>query len=272
MNAKMKSEFWARHLSAFESSFHFVLLDDLEYQPLETACSELSFSEFFLDAQRVVSMPGLMDGFAKSLELPGYFGRNWDALLDLMTDLSWNPAKGYVLVFANAEPLPAVMKSEFRVLIRVIEATIRSWRDERGEYGERTCPIPFQVLFCGGEELRTALLQYLKEPLCDHQTQSIFRTPGGLNEIGSFTEAKRLLEAGAEPELILTLLRERGVGRIDSVYALAGLMKRPVPEARDLVNASQTWSHRYDTDARFRAVARDALRHLGFICETGDMQ
>ena len=92
----------------------------------------------------------------------------------------------------------------------------------------------------------------------------VIRTPGGVGDTESFGDAKKLVQGGAEPKLVLPFLRERGVGRTDLVYAMASLMEKSVPEARALVDGSQTWSDRYETDLRFRNAARDALRDLGF--------
>ena len=38
---------------------------------------------------------------AEALEFPDWFGRNWDAFFDCLTDLSWLPAGGHVLVLLN---------------------------------------------------------------------------------------------------------------------------------------------------------------------------
>jgi barstar (barnase inhibitor) len=44
----------------------------------------------------------LLENIATALAFPEWFGQNWDALEDCLTDLSWNPAGGYVLIFENA--------------------------------------------------------------------------------------------------------------------------------------------------------------------------
>jgi RNAse (barnase) inhibitor barstar len=268
MNQKAKSQFWQQHLVGVENPLvHFVPSNWLNAEALAQASSNIGFALFLIDARNVQSESALMEAFAKAMNFPASFGRNWDALLDLTRDLSWNKAKGYILILSNAESLMSLANNGFSVLLRVLEATVREWRDEHGEYRERAQPVSFHVIFSGGDALREALLEQLREPLCDHKTETsvrVVRAPGGLGHIESFGDAKKLVQGGAEPELVLSFLREHGVGRIDSIYAIAGLLEKSIPEARALVDRSQTWSDGYETDIRFRNAARDALRDLGF--------
>jgi Barstar (barnase inhibitor) len=268
MSDETKNEFWRRHLSGVENPVvHFVPSNWLDVEVLKKVSSELGFAFFVVDAGHVQSESALLDALAEAMNFPSYFGHNWDALLDLTRDFSWNKAKGYVLLLLNADSLLSLAKNGFSVLLGVLEATVREWRDERGEYGERTTPIPFHVVFSGSDGLREVLLQKSKEPLCDHATDlsaRIVRTPGGVDGIENFGDAKQLVQGGADLELVLSFLRERGVGRIDSIYAMASLMEKPVVKAKDFVDRSQTWSDRYETDMRFRNAAREALRDLGF--------
>ena len=43
----------------------------------------------------------LFRALASALQFPDYFGHNWDALEDCLTDLSWLAAEGHVLVFES---------------------------------------------------------------------------------------------------------------------------------------------------------------------------
>jgi RNAse (barnase) inhibitor barstar len=269
MNTETDIQVWQRHLVGVQNPLvHLVPSIQLNVPILETATKELAFDLFVIDGRRVESASALMDAFAEAMDFPTYFRRNWDSLLDLTRDLSWKSAKGYVLLFSCADHLLHIGEDIFSSLILVLEATVRNWRDERGEYAERTEPIPFHIILSGSDELTQALVRESREPLCIHEPDlsiHIVRTPGGIGEAETFRDAQKLLRSGADLELILLFFRDRGYGQLDSTYALAALLDETIPQAKTLVEQSQTWrSQLREDDLRRREQARRALRDLGF--------
>jgi len=270
MNPETSDEFWQSHLAnGFGALVHFVPQDDLNAGILRKASDERGFAFFATSVQHVQTASELISEVAVSMGMPRSVQGNWDALLDLARDLSWNKAPGYVLTLWNADSLLALPGNAFSVLVRVLEATVRGWRDERGEYRERTAPIPFHVIFSGGDSLRASLLKQLRETLCDHEVGGevpVIRTTGGITEAEAFQDARRLLGSGADVELTLLFLQDRGYGHVDSIYAIAALLKKGIPEAKALVDQSQIWSTQLrDDDLKRRESARRALRDLGFL-------
>ena len=58
-----------------------------------------------LDAASMTNLEDLYREFAAVLKFPDYFGENFNALDECITDLEWLPADGYLLVIKNAEVL-----------------------------------------------------------------------------------------------------------------------------------------------------------------------
>jgi hypothetical protein len=61
---------------------------------------------------------------ARGLQFPDWFGGNWDALEDCLTDLSWLQAEGHVLLFDAAGGLTA---DDFGVFADVLSSCAQYW-------------------------------------------------------------------------------------------------------------------------------------------------
>jgi len=71
----------------------------------------------------------LLRTLAADLGFPKWFGGNWDALEDCLSDLSWRDAQGWVLILRSFEGLP---HDDFGVLVEVLASAAESWA-ERGK-------------------------------------------------------------------------------------------------------------------------------------------
>jgi Barstar (barnase inhibitor) len=89
--------------------------------------SPLSLARIAL--QDVTEKSALLRRIAARLGFPAWFGENWDALEDCLTDLSWLEGEGYVVVFEGFQFLPA---DELGVLLDVVISTAEFWA-ERGK-------------------------------------------------------------------------------------------------------------------------------------------
>jgi hypothetical protein len=84
--------------------------------------SELSFATVSL--KDVTEKIPLLRRIAAALGFPRWFGENWDALEDCLTDLSWREARGQVLAIEGFQFLPA---DELGVLIDVMISAAEFW-------------------------------------------------------------------------------------------------------------------------------------------------
>jgi len=92
------------------------------------------FDEQTRDGSLVLRIPGamskaeLLKWFAIQLKFPEYYGENWDALFDCLTDLSWIKEEEIIL-FHKKLPLNNP-KSELQAYLDVLLHTARSWKDD----------------------------------------------------------------------------------------------------------------------------------------------
>jgi hypothetical protein len=81
----------------------------------------------------------LLQVVARALAFPAWFGGNWDALEDCLTDLSWHKADGHVLLIEGADEMP---QDDLGVFRDVLESAAAYWA-ERAR--------PFFAVFVGGD-------------------------------------------------------------------------------------------------------------------------
>ena len=75
-------------------------------------------------------------------------------------------------------------------------------------------------------------------------------------------DARKLIQAGADIELVLLFFRDRGFDIADCIFAIEDLFPKRSPEAKSLVIHSQAWARRYESNTQLREAAREALRQL----------
>jgi hypothetical protein len=78
-----------------------------------------------LDLDGVTDKAGLMDRCAAALGLPDWFGRNWDALAGILTDLPEGSESGPVLVVVrNWQPYAKARPEEWEIAQEVFSAAV----------------------------------------------------------------------------------------------------------------------------------------------------
>jgi len=88
--------------------------------------------------QGVRDKSALLASVGRALRFPSWFGANWDALEDCLTDLSWIEAPGHVLLLQASAGLT---QDDFTVFADVLGSAARHWA-ARGK--------PFFAVFIDG--------------------------------------------------------------------------------------------------------------------------
>jgi RNAse (barnase) inhibitor barstar len=80
---------------------------------------------FELDGELMSETAGLMAEFARVLRFPDYFGKNWDALSDCLTDLSWfdDTRSHFVVAIDHWDYCASPMLQE------ILQETVTLWAD-----------------------------------------------------------------------------------------------------------------------------------------------
>jgi len=88
----------------------------------------------------------LLGEWARAFAFPSYFGHNWDAFDECITDLDWLPAYCYIAIVSDASTVLPYDDAAFAIFIRVLRSAAIAWSTPQdGEWARPS--IAFRVLF-----------------------------------------------------------------------------------------------------------------------------
>ena len=122
---------------------HLVVLDRGE-KPASALAVPSGFAARTIDGRHARTKDGLLSELARALEFPAGSGRNWDALEELLADLEWRPAKGYLIVVTDADQLLADDSEGYDTFIQIAKDVAEEWATPRHGAGARPA-VPFHV-------------------------------------------------------------------------------------------------------------------------------
>ena len=93
---------------------------------LETATDALGRHYVSLSLGDAADKEDILTEFARALDMPRWFGANWDALYDCLTDLSWLPDGAFTVAISGAIPDPETRETLQQILMDACQA----WQDE----------------------------------------------------------------------------------------------------------------------------------------------
>lgn len=67
----------------------------------------------------------LLENLYTSLKFPNYFGLNWDALSDCITDLSWINERQIILIHSVN---PGLNPAKFQIYISILKYAVERWQ------------------------------------------------------------------------------------------------------------------------------------------------
>jgi RNAse (barnase) inhibitor barstar len=74
---------------------------------------------------------------ADALDFPKWFGGNWDAFFDCLTDLGWRPATGYLLILEHTDDMRRDAPESLDTALSILAEAADAWRGRGRTF--RTC-------------------------------------------------------------------------------------------------------------------------------------
>jgi hypothetical protein len=113
-----------------EGSVRHVRLGDERVAGLRALAEALGHTVFEAELAGCHDKAGLLERLARAMSFPEWFGGNWDAWFDCLTDLGWHaPAPGYVLVLRHALGVHRSAPEALDTALAIVEDAARVWAD-----------------------------------------------------------------------------------------------------------------------------------------------
>jgi hypothetical protein len=102
--------------------------------------SQQGIQFFYLDGRQIIDKQSFLKKIAEAMKFPDYFGYNWDALDECITDLDWCRADRYVLIYDQPEVFSKAEPTEWKIANDILKSAMEYWRDT---------DTPLDILFIG---------------------------------------------------------------------------------------------------------------------------
>jgi hypothetical protein len=130
----------------------------LTYDGAESAAYELSWRisqdelvSRVVRGHKMRSEAELFDEVAAAFQFPDYFGENWSAFAECLSDLSWMPGAAYVMVITNAhDVLVSEPPAQLQSFARIGRTVATQWAQpiNAGKPWDRPA-VPFHIVIQG---------------------------------------------------------------------------------------------------------------------------
>ncbi len=61
------------------------------------------------------------------MQFPTYFGANWDAFDECITDLTWCPAEKYVILYDDADIFAQAEPTQYQIAVDILNSAKEYW-------------------------------------------------------------------------------------------------------------------------------------------------
>ncbi len=99
--------------------------------------AEWGWRPFYIDGKMIVDKRTFLAAAGQSMAFPDYAGTNWDAFEELIQDLAWLPAPGYVLLYDHVHRFAGAVPGQWQIALDIFQRAVATWQAQ---------DVPFYVL------------------------------------------------------------------------------------------------------------------------------
>ena len=128
---------WANVFGSYVNSGIYIFAQVKKIGNIQQAAITCGLDFLQIDLKNIKCKESFLKKLADALNFPDYFGMNWDALNDCLTDLSWKPANGYVLFFRNFSRFIENAPEDWKTARNIFDSAANYWKEKA---------IPFYII------------------------------------------------------------------------------------------------------------------------------
>jgi len=119
---------WDTIFSSALNSRIYTVRSEVEEKSIKASASRNHLSFAGIDLYGLTDRYQLFKEIAAKLSFPSYFGMNWDALLDCLTDMQVNTTVGYVILIKNFYDFRKRLPRESKMLEQILFSAVEYWK------------------------------------------------------------------------------------------------------------------------------------------------
>jgi RNAse (barnase) inhibitor barstar len=104
-------------------------LPQMDKKAVIAAARANGYATFRADLAKADNKEQMLDGIARALKFPDWFGHNFDALADCLADMGWKPADGYVVLLEHCDGIHGKAEADFVTTLQTFEQAANEWRE-----------------------------------------------------------------------------------------------------------------------------------------------
>lgn len=100
---------------------------DISLKELSKLCQNYNCQLFYFNGRKINNKADFLKTASTVINLPEYFGYNWDALQDCLTELSWFEASSYLIVYDQWQNFAHNYPQDWQILNDIFSEAIAYW-------------------------------------------------------------------------------------------------------------------------------------------------
>ncbi len=103
---------------------------DAHPSEMADALADFGWQFYYLDGRLITDKASFIEETGKAMGFPAYGGQNWDAFEEMIRDLNWDRAAGYVLLYEYPQQFARNSPKDWSIALSILQGATRFWAEQ----------------------------------------------------------------------------------------------------------------------------------------------